>query len=96
MTILRDRGRIHGRSGVVKSHPARRPEVVADYFPGYAPEADPDEGVWGWTKYHRLPKYAPEDTAELRHRLCRGPSALRRRPELLVSSIRHAEIPLRL
>ncbi|AMV40987.1 hypothetical protein VT85_26365 (plasmid) [Planctomyces sp. SH-PL62] len=32
-------------------------------------EADSDEGVWGWTKCHRLPNYAPEDTAELRSRL---------------------------
>lgn len=96
MTILWDRSRIHGRSGLVKAYLARHPEIVAEDFPGYAPEANPDEGVWGWTKYHRLPNYAPEDTAELRFRLCRELSALRRRPELLASFIRHAEIPLRL
>ncbi len=96
MTILWDRSRIHGRSGLVKAYLAKHPEIVAEDFPGYAPEANPDEGVWGWTKYHRLPNYAPEDTAELRLRLCRELSDLRRRPELLASFIRHAEIPLRL
>ena len=96
MTILWDRSRIHGRSRLVKAYLARHPEVVAEDFPGYAPEANPDEGMWGWTKYHRLPNYAPEDIAELRLRLCREPSALRRRPDLLASFIRHAKIPLRL
>jgi hypothetical protein len=26
-----------------------------------ARDANPDEGVWGWTKYHWLPNFAPED-----------------------------------
>jgi transposase len=96
MTILWDQSKIHQRSGVVKAYLARHPEIVAEDFPDYAPEANPDEGVWGWTKYHRLPNYAPENTAELRLRLCRELAALRRRPALLASFIRHAEIPLRL
>jgi hypothetical protein len=28
--------------------------VVVEDFPGYAPELNPDEGVWGWTKYGRI------------------------------------------
>jgi hypothetical protein len=27
------------------------------------------EGVWGWTKYHRLPNFALEGLGELRSRL---------------------------
>uniref|UniRef100_UPI00197D7CB8 transposase n=1 Tax=Paludisphaera soli TaxID=2712865 RepID=UPI00197D7CB8 len=96
MTILWDRSRIHGRSGLVKAYLAKHPEVVAEDFPGYAPEAIPDEGVWGWTKYHRLPNYAPEDSTEMRFRLCRKLPALQRQPELLASFIRRAELPLRL
>ena len=49
----------------MKAYLTRHPEIVAEDFPGYAPEADPDEGVWGWAKHHRLPNYAPEETAEL-------------------------------
>ena len=29
-------------------------EVVAEDFPGYAPDLNPDEEVWSWTKYGRL------------------------------------------
>jgi transposase len=96
MTILWDQSKIHERSGVVKAYLARRPEIVTEDFPGYAPDANPDEGVWGWIKYHRLPNYAPEDTQELRFRLWDELSVLRKRPDLLASFIRHAEIPLQL
>jgi transposase len=96
MTILWDQSKIHERSRVVKAYLAKHSEIEAEDFPGYAPDANPDEGVWGYTKYHRLPNYAPEDTRELRSRLWDELSALRRRPALLASFIRHAGIPLRL
>ena len=96
MTIPWDRGRIHERSSAVKSYLVKHPEIVAEGFPGYAPDANPDEGVWGWAKYHRMPNYAPEDIDELRSRPCVELSTLRRRPDLLASFIRHAGIPLRL
>jgi transposase len=96
MTILWDQSKIHQRSGVVKAYLAKHPEIVTEDLPGYAPDANPDEGVWGYTKYHRLPNYAPEDTGELRSRLSGELSALRRRPDLLASFIRHAGVPLRL
>jgi len=96
MTILWDQSKIHQRSGVAKAYLAKHPEIVTEDFPGYAPDADPDEGVWGWTKYHRLPNFAPEGTDELRSRRISELSSLRRRPDLLVSFIRHAGIPLRL
>jgi transposase len=94
MTILWDQSRIHERSSVVKEYLARHPEIVTEDFPGYAPEANPDEGVWGWTKYHRMPNYAPEDTNELRSHLLHELSSLRKRHDLLASFVRHAEIPL--
>ncbi|MFO0887904.1 MAG: transposase [Isosphaeraceae bacterium] len=94
MTVLWDQSKIHERSSVVKRYLARHPEIVTEDFPGYAPEANPDEGVWGWAKYHRMPNYAPEGTAELRSRLWHELSSLRERPDLLASFIRHAEIPV--
>ena len=95
MTILWDQSKIHARSGVVRAYLAKHPEIEAEDFRGYAPEADPDEGVWGWAKYHRLPNYAAEDTGELRSRLWSELSSLRERPDLLALFIRHAGIPLR-
>lgn len=96
MTILWDQSKIHVRSGVVKAYLARHPEIVTEDFPGYAPDANPDEGVWGWAKYHRLPNFAAEDMAELRSRLVSELSSLSQRPDLLASFVRHAKIPLRL
>lgn len=47
MTILRDRSKIRQRSGVVKAYLAGRPETETEDFLGYAPDASPDERVWG-------------------------------------------------
>jgi transposase len=96
LTILWDQSRIHQRSGVVKTYLAEHPEIVTEEFPGYAPDANPDEGVWGWAKYHRLPNFAPGDLHELRSRLATELSSLSKRRNLLASFIRHAKIPLRL
>jgi transposase len=96
LTILWDRSRIHQRSGVVKEYLAKHPEIVTEEFPGYAPDANPDEGVWGWAKYHRMPNFAPENLDELRSRLATELSSLSQRRDLLASFIRHAKIPLRL
>jgi transposase len=96
MTILWDRSNIHQRSALVKKYLAKHPEIVTEEFPGYAPDANPDEGVWGWTKYHQLANFAPEDLKELRSGLENELSGLSRRGDLLASFIRHAKIPLRL
>lgn len=96
MTIVWDRSRIHSRSKAVRNYLAKHPEVTVEDFPGYAPELNPDEDVWGWTKYQRLPNYTPDSTHELRFRLRDELSSLRGRPELLSAFIRHAGVPLRL
>jgi transposase len=94
MAVLWDRSNIHRKSGVVRTYLAKHPEIVTEDFPGYAPEANPDEGVWGYTKYHRLANYAPEEARELRLRLWEELEALSRSPELLEAFIRHAGVPL--
>ena len=96
MTILWDRGNVHDRSKVVRAYLAGHPEVVTEKFPSYTPEANPDESVWGHAKYGRLPNFAPDDTAELRATMVEEFERLHRRPDLLASFIRHAEIPIRL
>ena len=96
MTILWDRSNIHQRCGLVKKYLAKHPEIVTEEFPGYAPDANPDEGVWGWAKYHRLPNFAPGDLAELRAKLESELASLDRQGDLLASFIRNAKIPLRL
>jgi len=96
MTILWDRGNIHDRSRVVRAYLARHPEIVTEKFPGYAPEANPDEMVWQHTKHGRLSNFTPEDTAELRAKLIEEFGRIRAEPELLAAFIRHAKVPVRL
>src|SRR4051794_28504168 len=65
VTVVRDRNQIHGKAKAVKAWPAGHPGVVAEDFPGYVPDLNPDGGVWGWARYGRLANLAPNDEDEL-------------------------------
>jgi transposase len=93
-TVVWDRSRIHGRSRVVKDYLAKHPEIVAEDFPGYAPELNPDELVWCWTKYGRLCNYAAANLGVLRERVLAELEYLRWHPYDLWDFIRHTELPL--
>lgn len=94
LTVVWDRSNTHDRAKVVQKHLAKHPEIVTEKFPGYAPELNPDEQVWTYTKYARLPNFAPHDTSELRNRLTSELRRLRKRPDLLLSFIHHSKLPL--
>ncbi len=94
LTIVWDRSNIHDRSRAVRDYLAKHPEIVTEKFPGYAPELNPDEGVWSHTKYGRLGNYVPTDTRKLRSRVTAELRRLRKQPDLLASFIRHTKLPL--
>jgi transposase len=96
LTVLWDRHRIHSRSKAVQAYLAAHPEVVVEDFPGYAPELNPDEGVWGWTKYGKLANLAADDTDRLRDHLIDVLVELKFTPELLAALIEHTDLPLKL
>jgi transposase len=93
-TIVWDRNQIHGKSRVVKAWLAGHPEVVVEDFPSHAPDSNPDEEVWSWTKYGRLCNLAPSDVVELRQHIWDALVALKHQPQLLTSFILHARVPL--
>jgi transposase len=93
-TIVWDRNKIHGKARVVKAWLAKHPEVVVEDFPAHAPNTNPDEDVWCWTKYDRLCNLAPSDVAELRQHIWDELLALKHQPQLLISFILHARVPL--
>ena len=93
-TVIWDRNQIHSRSKVVRAYLAEHPEIVVEDFPGYAPELNPDELVWGWAKYGRLANYAAEDLGALRGRVEAELNYLREHPYDLVDFIDHTELPL--
>lgn len=96
LTIVWDRSNTHDKSDLVCDFLARHPEIRTERFPGYAPELNPDEQVWTYTKYGRMANFAPTDVGHLRRRLSSELRRLSRRPDLLVSLINHSDLPLRL
>jgi transposase len=95
-TVIWDRGTVHDRSLVVREYLARHPEIVTEKFPGYAPDLNPDEMVWGYTKYGRLPNLGAANTWELRTQVGCELIELRYDSKLLASFVNHANLPLRL
>ena len=58
-------------------------------LPGYAPELNPDEGVWNLLKRVELKNRCCRDLDELRWELGLATRRLRRRPLLLAACFRH-------
>src|SRR5262245_58594798 len=66
VTVIWDRNGIQRRAWLVQEFLKANPSVVAEDFPGYVPDLNPDEGVWGYTKYGKLANFAPANLADLR------------------------------
>jgi transposase len=93
-TVVWDRHGIHSKAKAVQAFLAKHPEVVVEDFPGYAPELNPDEYVWGWTKYGRLSNLAAWDTDELWGHIMDALIDLKFQPKLLHAFIGEACIPM--
>jgi transposase len=91
-TVIWDRSNIHSRGRLVKEYLELHPEIVAEKLPSYAPELNPDEGVWGWTKYGRLANLAASNTRDLRDRIHQEFGFLKENRHLLDSFIQEAEL----
>lgn len=94
VTVLWDRHGIHRKAGVVQAYLANHPEIVTEDFPGYAPELNPDEQVWNWTKNGPLANRPADDTAWLFDYLIEGLTELQQRPDLLAAFIDHSGLQL--
>ena len=93
LTVVWDRGPIHDKAKVVREWLATHPGVVTEKFPAYAPDLNPDEGVWGWAKYGRLANLAANDTDELWDHVIDELVEVKFRPDLLRGFIRQTELP---
>ena len=93
-TVVWDGSNIHSKSAKVQAYLAQHPEIVVETLPGYAPELNPDEGVWGWSKYGRLANLAAANTDELRDRIIEEFTTLQNNPQLLTSFVEHTELSL--
>ncbi len=84
--IFWDSGPYH-RSKVVRAFLATQPRLEVHRFPGYSPELNPDEWVWGYLKKHELASYAPHDVRKLRRGVRLSVMRIRVRPSLIRSFV---------
>lgn len=89
--VVWDRGPIHHGSAITRlGRRHRRLHLVE--LPSYAPELNPDEGVWAYAK-RDLANGRPNSTEDLFRDLTRLYRTLRRRPALLRAFITGSDLP---
>jgi len=89
--LLWDGGRPHaGR--LVKEFVARVPRLHLLRFPGYAPEMNPDEGVWKLAK-GMLANGCPKDRSELSASITKALGSIRKNHINLRGCIDHSGLP---
>jgi transposase len=93
-TVLWDRGSVHKKSSVVRAYLAKHPEIVAEELPSYAPDLNPDELVWSWSKYGRLANLAADNTDQLGEQVIDELIYLKEHPDLLASFVDKTELQM--
>jgi transposase len=85
LLIVWDSSRPH-RSNLVRDYVASTAgQIQLHFLPGYAPELNPVEFLWGWLKRHALANFCPDTFAEL-HRTTRGKLKSAQRRSLIIAS----------
>jgi transposase len=81
------------RSRLVKDFLAQqRGRIELEWLPGYAPELNPVEYLWGHWKHHELPNLCPKDFWKLSFHARRALRRMRRRPALIDAFWKQAEL----
>jgi transposase len=70
------------------------PSVSLEQLPGYAPDLNPDEGVWAMLKYDEMRNLCCRDSDHLRHELHLAIIRVRRTPRRIQDCIEAAGLPL--
>jgi transposase len=91
VTVLWDGGTIH-KGPLVRALCAEFPRLHLERFPPYAPELNPDEGVWTLAK-GRLANGRPDDRGILWAELLAALLDIRYSPRLLRSCITQSDLP---
>ncbi len=91
LLVVWDGAPIH-RSRVVQQflREEARGRVHLERFPGYAPELDPQEGVWRQLKHIELRNVCCADLAETRRELRAACQRLRQKPHVIRGCVAHA------
>lgn len=92
--VVWDNSNIH-RGPIVRAFLEQHPRLRLAYFPSYAPELNPDEGVWARTKAE-LANGRPDDVLALLRAIIGSLTRLRRSSRRLRACVQHAALPIHL
>jgi transposase len=71
---------------------AQNQRLTLERLPGYAPELNPVEHIWGYLKQHELPNLCPRELWELSAAARAALRRMRRRPTLVTAFWKQAEL----
>src|SRR4029077_1965332 len=92
LVIIWDGLPVH-RSRAVRAFVAeQKGSIELEFLPAYAPELNPVEYIWGYCKQHELPNLCPKDFTQLTGAARRALGRMRRRPTLVESFWKQAEL----
>jgi len=94
LLVVWDRSKVHRSRLVGEFVASQQGRLALDYLPAYAPELNPVEYIWGYWKHHELPNFCPHDFAQLSYQARRALRRMRRRPRLVRSFWRQAQLAL--
>lgn len=87
--LIWDRANIH-RAKLTQEFLDKHTRLEAFFFPPYAPDTNPVEGVWGHAKYHQTPNLVPDDVADLRDNAETSLNEIKHDRNLVKAFIKHA------
>lgn len=90
VVLLWDRGGPH-KGAPAKEFLRRHPRLQTHFFPGYAPELNPDEFVWNNLK-RALANSAPDDSRHLKRLIHPALQRLRQSPKRLWACIHASDL----
>jgi transposase len=95
LLILWDGASIH-RSQAIKDFLAAgaAKRIHLERLPGYAPDLNPDEGIWSYLKYRELKNVVCQNQTELRYELRLAVARLRHRRHVIQGCITQAGLAL--
>jgi transposase len=94
MIIVWDRLPAHRGTLVRQFVEAQEGRIHLEFLPAYAPELNPTEYIWGYWKQHELPNVCPKGWWDLDQRSRQTLRRMRRRPRLIESFWKQAELSL--
>ena len=95
LLVIWDRSPIHRNRDVREylANGAAR-HIHLELLPPYAPDLNPDEGIWDQLKYAELANVCCTDLLDLHSQVYSAVARLRRRPQLIQSFFAGAGLPI--